>query len=195
MERKARIERKTQETSIVLALNLDGRGESSVRTGVGFFDHMLTLFAKHACVDLVVIAEGDLHVDAHHTVEDVGIVLGRAFASALGEKRGIRRYGHWTLPMEECLAAAAVDFGGRATLVFQADFPHAKIGDFDAELVAEFWQAFANNAAANIHIRLHYGKNGHHIAESIFKAAARAIRQAVELDPRTPGIPSTKGVL
>jgi len=195
MERKARIERNTQETRVKLELNLDGKGESSIRTGVGFFDHMLTLFAKHACLDLVVEAEGDLDVDAHHTVEDVGIVLGRAFAAALGDKMGIRRYGHWTLPMEESLATAAVDFGGRPMLVFQADFPHAKIGDFDAELVAEFWQAFANNAAANIHLRLHYGKNGHHIAESIFKAAARAIRQAVERDPRAPGIPSTKGVL
>lgn len=193
--RKARIERKTYETGVVLELNLDGTGESLIRTGVGFFDHMLTLFAKHACLDLSVVAEGDLHVDAHHTVEDVGIALGRAFAAALGEKKGIRRYGHWTLPMEESLVTAAVDFGGRAMLVFQADFPHAKIGDFDAELVSEFWQAFANNAAANIHLRLHYGRNGHHIAEAIFKAAARAIRQAVEADPRAPGIPSTKGVL
>ncbi|GAB4128487.1 imidazoleglycerol-phosphate dehydratase HisB [Thermopirellula anaerolimosa] len=195
MQRAARIERKTQETGIVLELNLDGTGESSIRTGVGFFDHMLTLFAKHACVDLVVEAEGDLHVDAHHTVEDVGIVLGRAFATALGERKGIRRYGHWTLPMEESLVTAAVDFGGRAMLVFQVDFPNPKIGDFDSELTAEFWQAFANNAAANVHLQLHYGKNGHHIAEAVFKAAARAVRQAVELDPRSPGIPSTKGVL
>ncbi len=195
MERKVRMERNTQETRILVELNLDGTGKASVRTGVGFFDHMLTLFAKHGCVDLAVQAQGDLHIDAHHTVEDVGIVLGRAFASALGEKSGIRRYGHWTLPMEESLTTVAVDFGGRPMLVFRAAFPHPKIGEFDAELVAEFWQAFANNAAANVHIQLHYGKNGHHIAESIFKAAARAIRQAVEPDPRGTGIPSTKGVL
>lgn len=164
-------------------------------TSVGFLDHMLTLLAKHAVMDLAVQAEGDLQVDQHHTVEDVGICLGQALRQALGDKAGIRRYGHFTLPMEETLATAAFDLGGRYSLVFRADFPSAKIGDFDSELVEDFWQAVAANALCNLHIIVHYGRNSHHISEAIFKAAARALRMAVEPDPRVIGVPSTKGTL
>ena len=156
---------------------------------------MLTLLAKHAAIDLAVAATGDLDVDQHHTVEDVGICLGQAVREALGDKAGIRRYGHFTLPMEETLCTAALDLGGRAYFVFQADFPTSKIGDFDSELVADFWHAFAANALCNLHIIVHYGRNSHHIAEAIFKATARALRMAVEPDPRLTGVPSTKGTL
>jgi imidazoleglycerol-phosphate dehydratase len=195
MSRTARIHRKTAETEIDLQLSLDGVGEAQVATGIGFFDHMLTLLAKHAAVDLTVNAAGDLQVDQHHTVEDVGICLGQALREALGDKAGIRRYGHFTLPMEEALCTVAVDLGGRAYFVFQADFPAQKIGEFDAELVADFWHAFATNALCNLHIAVPYGRNSHHIAEAIFKAAARALRVAVESDLRLPGVPSTKGTL
>ena len=195
MARTARIERKTAETEIRLELNLDGSGRADVATGVGFFDHMLTLLAKHAAFDLSVEAKGDLHVDQHHTVEDVGICFGRALREALGDKSGIRRYGHFTLPMEETLATVAVDLSGRYFLVFQAQFPSAKIGDFDSELVEDFWQAAAGNALANLHVLVHYGRNSHHISEAIFKATARALRMAVENDPRMSGVPSTKGTL
>jgi imidazoleglycerol-phosphate dehydratase len=195
MARTARIERKTAETQIELSLDLDGEGRSEIATGVGFFDHMLTLLAKHAAIDLNVKAEGDLDVDQHHTVEDVGICLGMALREALGDKRGIRRYGHFALPMEETLVTAAVDLGGRAYFVFNVEFPTAKIGEFDSELVADFWQAFSANALCNLHVNLHYGRNGHHVAEAVFKAAARALRGAVEADPRITGVPSTKGAL
>lgn len=195
MARQARIDRKTAETEISLELNLDGSGKSEIATGVGFFDHMLTLLAKHAAIDLKVNAQGDLHVDQHHTVEDTGICLGQALRQALGDKQGIRRYGHFTLPMEETLATTAIDFSGRYFLVFRAEFTSAKIGDFDSELVEDFWQAVAANALCNLHILIHYGRNNHHIAEAIFKSAARALRMAAESDPRQPGIPSTKGVL
>jgi imidazoleglycerol-phosphate dehydratase len=195
MTRSAKIHRKTAETDVELALNLDGSGKGEVVTGVGFFDHMLTLLAKHAAFDLTVRAAGDLAVDQHHTVEDVGICLGQAVREALGAKAGIRRFGHFTLPMEETLVSSAIDLGGRAFFVFQASFPSPKIGEFDSELVADFWQAFAVNAACNLHILLHYGRNSHHIAEGIFKATARALRNAVESDPRLPGVPSTKGTL
>ncbi|REJ70164.1 MAG: imidazoleglycerol-phosphate dehydratase HisB [Planctomycetota bacterium] len=195
MARTARIERKTSETEITLSLDLDGSGNSKIATGVGFFDHMLTLLAKHGALDLQIEAQGDLHVDQHHTVEDVGICLGQAIKVALGEKAGIRRYGHFTLPMEETLATVAIDLGGRFTLGFRAEFPAPKIGDFDAALVEEFFQAMAGNALANLHILVHYGRNGHHIAEAIFKATARALRMAVESDERLTGIPSTKGTL
>ena len=195
MKRTALIERQTAETGIRLSVNLDGEGKSHVATGVGFFDHMLTLFARHGALDLEVKAKGDLHVDQHHTVEDVGICLGKAFTQALGEKQGIRRYGHFTLPMEETLATVAVDFSGRPIFVFGATFTSPKIGEFDSELVAEFWQAFTSNALCNLHILVHYGRNSHHISEAIFKAAARAIRMAVEADPRMTGVPSTKGTL
>lgn len=195
MARTARIERKTAETSITLELNLDGDGTSDVSTNVGFLDHMLTLLARHAGFDLVVHATGDLAVDQHHTVEDVGICFGQVLREALGKKEGIRRYGHFTLPMDETLVTSAVDLGGRNYFVFQVKFPAPKIGLFDSELIHEFWQAFAANALANLHIVEHYGQNGHHIAEAIFKATARALRMAVEPDPRLGGIPSTKGVL
>lgn len=193
--RTASINRKTAETSIRLELNLDGAGKCQLGTGVGFLDHMLTLFARHGCFDLTVEAQGDLHVDQHHTVEDLGICLGRAFRDALGDKTGIRRYGHFTLPMDETLATVAVDFGGRACLVYQAPFPTEKIGEFDTQLVQEFWQALVGNALCNLHVVLHHGSNSHHISEAIFKASARAMRMAVEHDPRMTGVPSTKGTL
>jgi imidazoleglycerol-phosphate dehydratase len=156
---------------------------------------MLTLLARHAAIDLEVRAEGDLHVDQHHTVEDVGICLGTAWREALGDKAGIRRYGHFSLPMEETLATCAVDLGGRAFFVYQAEIPSPKIGDFDSELVADFWQAFAANALCNLHIAVPYGRNSHHMAEAIFKATGRALRMAAEIDPRISDVPSTKGVL
>jgi imidazoleglycerol-phosphate dehydratase len=193
--RTATIQRKTAETDVELTLALDGSGQSRIETGVGFFDHMLVLLAKHAAIDLAVRAVGDLAVDQHHTVEDVGICLGQALRQALGDKAGIRRYGHFTLPMEETLATVAIDLGGRPFFAFHAEFPAARIGEFDSELVAEFWQALANNAACNLHVRVHYGSNGHHIAEAIFKAAARALRIAVSRDEQLQGVPSTKGSL
>jgi imidazoleglycerol-phosphate dehydratase len=195
MSRSAQIERKTAETDITLELLLDGSGQSQIATGVGFLDHMLVLLAKHAAFELTVKATGDLEVDQHHTVEDVGICLGQAVQQALGDRAGIRRYGHFLLPMEETLVSVAVDLGGRPYFVFQAEFPTAKIGQFDSELVADFWQAVSNNALCNLHVLLQHGRNSHHIAEGIFKATARALRMAVEGDPRMSGVPSTKGVL
>jgi imidazoleglycerol-phosphate dehydratase len=195
MPRTAQIDRKTSETHVRLSLDLDGSGRAEVATGVGFLDHMLTLLAKHAVIDLAAEAKGDLEVDQHHTVEDVGICLGQALKQALGDKSGIRRYGHFTLPMEETLATVAIDLSGRYAMVFRADFPSAKIGDFDSELVEDFWQAVAANALCNLHVIVHYGRNSHHISEAIFKAAARALRMAAENDPRTCGVPSTKGTL
>jgi imidazoleglycerol-phosphate dehydratase len=195
MARTARIQRKTAETEIDLELELDGAGNSEIATGVGFFDHMLKLLAKHAAIDLRVAAKGDLDVDQHHTVEDTGICLGQAIRQALGDKAGIRRYGHFTLPMEETLVTTALDLSGRYYLVFQAPMPSPKIGQFDSELVEDFWQAVAANALCNLHVVLHYGRNSHHISEAIFKCTARALRMAVESDPRSSGIPSTKGTL
>src|SRR5262245_20585011 len=168
MARTATIDRKTAETNIQLSLNLDGTGKADVATGVGFLDHMLTLLAKHGALDLNVRANGDLEVDQHHTVEDTGICLGQAIKQALGDKAGIRRYGHFTLPMEETLATVAIDLSGRYAFVFRADFPSQKIGDFDSELVEDFWQAVAANALANLHILVHYGRNSHHISEATF---------------------------
>jgi imidazoleglycerol-phosphate dehydratase len=195
MPRTAHIHRKTAETDIELSLNLDGAGQSTVDTGVGFFDHMLTLLAKHGALDLSVKAVGDLHVDQHHTVEDVGICFGQAVKQALGDKSGIRRYGHFALPMEETLATVAIDLSGRFAFVFNAAFPTATIGQFDSQLVEDFWQATAANALCNLHVNVHYGRNSHHIAEAIFKCTARALRMAVEPDPRSSGVPSTKGTL
>jgi imidazoleglycerol-phosphate dehydratase len=195
MPRASHIERKTAETEIVLDLDLDGQGLGQIATGVGFFDHMLDLFARHSACNLQVAAKGDLHIDQHHTVEDVGICLGRAVKEALGDKAGIRRYGHFTLPMDETLVTSALDFSGRYAFVFQATFPSPKIGDFEAELVEHFWQSFAASAMCNVHVLTHYGKNGHHIAEAIFKSLARSLRMAVEHDGRMTGIPSTKGAL
>jgi imidazoleglycerol-phosphate dehydratase len=195
MPRSARIERKTAETEIRLELNLDGAGKAQISTGIGFFDHMLTLLTKHAAIDLAVEAKGDLHVDQHHTVEDTGIAFGQALRQALGDKAGIRRYGHFTLPMEETLVTSAVDLSGRYYMVFNAPFSANKIGDFDSELVEDFWQAVAANALCNLHVVLQYGRNNHHISEGVFKATARALRMAVERDPRMTGVPSTKGTL
>lgn len=195
MTRTAKIQRQTAETQIELELDLDGSGQSAVATGVGFFDHMLTLWTKHSACDLAVNAAGDLQVDQHHTVEDVGICLGQALRQALGDKAGIRRYGHFTLPMDETLVTVAVDFGGRHALVWKAEFATEKIGDFDTQLVEEFWQAVSGSALANLHVLLHHGRNSHHISEAIFKAAARAMRMAIEIDARMSGVPSTKGTL
>lgn len=194
--RTASISRKTAETDITLTLSLDGRGESSVKTGCGFLDHMLTLFARHGRFDLAVTCVGDTYVDDHHTVEDVGIVLGTALAEALGEKRGITRYGQSLLPMDETLVLTAADLSGRAYLGWELPFPTEKIGSFDTELCKEFFTAFARCAAMTLHIRLLAGENSHHIAEAAFKATARALRAAVAIDP-TAGdeIPSTKGAL
>lgn len=195
MSRTASIHRVTGETDVHLELNLDGSGQSRQATGIGFFDHMLDLFTRHGMFDLTVNAMGDLHVDDHHTSEDVGICLGTAFDEALADRRGIQRYGHFTLPMDEVLVTVAVDFGGRYALHYQAPIAVAKIGSFDSELVEHFWQSFAVNARCNLHVVLHHGKNAHHIAEGVFKAAARAMRMASQIDPRQTGIPSTKGSL
>ena len=195
MSRTASIQRTTNETDISLELNLDGSGQAKIQTGVGFFDHMLELLAKHALIDLTVSANGDLHVDQHHTVEDTGICLGQAVKEALGDKRGIRRYGHFTLPMEETLVTTAIDLSGRYYMVFGAEFPSQKIGNFDSELVEDFWQAFAANALCNYHVSLHHGRNSHHISEAIFKATAKSLRMAIEDDPRNQSVPSTKGVI
>lgn len=195
MTRKAKLTRNTSETQIELELDLDGTGTADIQTGVGFLDHMLELFTKHGVFDLKIRATGDLHVDAHHTVEDTGICLGLALKQALGDKAGIRRYGHFTLPMDETLVTSAVDFSGRFALVYQAPTPTEKIGDFDTELLEDFWQAVAANALCNLHVVLHHGRNSHHVAEAVFKATARAMRMAVEDDPRMTGVPSTKGTL
>lgn len=195
MARVARVERDTRETQIKLEINLDGQGASSITTGVGFLDHMLELFSKHSLIDLEVEAQGDLHVDQHHTVEDVGICLGTAFKQALGDKAGIRRYGSINLPMEEALVIVAVDLSGRFYLELDAPLPSQKIGDFDSELLVDFWHAFATHVPCNLHIKMLTGRNSHHICEAIFKGTARALRSAVEDDPRNSSIPSTKGTL
>ena len=195
MPRTATVTRTTKETDIRLSLDLDGLGRAQVATGIGFFDHMLTLLACHALVDLTITCTGDTHVDGHHTVEDVGRALGFAVAEALGDRRGIGRYGHSVLPMDESLVTAAVDLGGRAACVLAVEFPVPTIGSFDAQLVEVFWESFAATAGANVHVVLHHGRNGHHIAEAVFKGLARSLRMAIEPDPRQPGIPSTKGTL
>ncbi len=193
--RSAIHQRKTAETDISLSLNLDGSGATNIATGIGFLDHMLTLFAVHGQFDLSVQCKGDVHVDAHHSTEDIGICLGLAFAQALGDKRGIVRYGHIVLPMDETLVTVAVDLSGRNYAVVSAPMPAEKIGDFDSQLVEEFWYAFASNAKCNYHVLLHYGRNAHHIAEAIFKASARALREACRIDANRSGIPSSKGSL
>lgn len=193
--RSAEIVRKTRETDIRLTLDLDEQGRSDVKTGIGFLDHMLELFARHSLVDLTVACTGDLHVDGHHTTEDVGLCLGQAIDRALGDRAGIRRYGHAILPMDETLVTVAVDLGGRPYWVWDVTMPTARVGDFDSELVADFWQAVAMQGRMNLHVLLHHGRNTHHVSEAIFKGAARALRSAFELDPRSPGIPSTKGTL
>ena len=194
-QRIAEIERKTRETDIRLSLNLDGSGRGEIQTGVGFLDHMLDLLARHGLFDLTVWCKGDLHIDAHHSTEDVGIVLGQAIDRALGDKSGIRRYGHCVLPMDEALVTCAVDLGGRPYWAWNAPMPAPRVGDFDSELIADFWQAVATSGRMNFHVVLHSGRNTHHIAEAIFKAAARALRMACEIDLRVQGVPSTKGTL
>jgi imidazoleglycerol-phosphate dehydratase len=193
--RFAEIQRKTRETEIKLALSLDGEGRCDIATGIGFLDHMLELFARHSLFNLDVRCAGDLHVDSHHSTEDIGICLGTAIERSLGDKAGIRRYGHSLLPMDETLVSCAVDLSGRAYWVWNAPIPAAKIGDFDSELVADFWHAVATSAKMNLHVNLQYGRNSHHISEAIFKGVARALRDAVEYDPRSTSVPSTKGVL
>ena len=194
--RSASIARKTAETEIAVSLSLDGTGQSTLSSGVGFLDHMLTLLARHALFDMTVSCKGDLEVDQHHSVEDIGIALGQAFKQALGDKKGIRRYADCHLPMDETLTRVAVDVSGRPFLVFKTEFTREKIGDFDTELVREWFQAFAINAGITLHVETLYGVNAHHIAESCFKGLARALRDAVQLDPREAGrVPSTKGSL
>lgn len=193
--RIAEIHRKTRETDIRLTVNLDGSGQAKVASGIGFLDHMLESFARHSLIDLEVECKGDLHIDDHHSTEDIGICLGLALEQALGNKAGVRRYGHCVLPMDETLVTAAADLGGRPYWVWQVTFPTPKIGTFDTELVADFWHAVATNAKMNLHVILHHGRNSHHIAEAAFKACARAIRDAAAFDPRVQGIPSTKGAL
>ena len=193
--RTASVERKTGETNVSVSIGLDGTGAGSIETGVGFLDHMLDLFARHGLFDLTVTAAGDTHVDDHHTVEDIGIALGQAFAQALGDKRGIARYACKTLAMDEALTRCSVDISGRPFLVCNADLRSEKIGAFDAQLVPEFLQAFVTHARLTLHVDVLRGSNGHHIAESIFKALARTLREAVAGDPRHNDIPSTKGML
>jgi imidazoleglycerol-phosphate dehydratase len=194
--RKGAITRKTKETSIEVSLDLDGSGVADVATGVGFFDHMLDQLARHSLVDITIRADGDRHVDDHHTVEDVGIALGQALMKALGDKRGLTRYADCLLPMDETLTRVALDVSGRPFLVFRTEFPTERIGAFDTELVREFFQAFAGNAGLTLHIETLYGSNSHHIAESCFKGVARALRGAIAIDPRqAERVPSTKGAL
>ena len=193
--RRAEVTRNTAETEITVAVNLDGTGAYDIQTGIGFFDHMLDQLARHSLIDITLRAKGDLHIDDHHTIEDCGIALGQALAQALGDKRGIRRYGHFRLAMDDAQVACALDLSARPYLVWNLAFPTAKIGSFDTELVREFFQALATHGGITLHIDLIHGLNSHHIAEAAFKALARALRDAVEQDPRSPGLPSTKGTL
>jgi imidazoleglycerol-phosphate dehydratase len=194
--RQAQVTRNTLETQIEVRLNLDGSGRSKLATGVGFFDHMLDQVARHGMVDLEVEAKGDLHIDAHHTVEDVGITLGQAFARAVGDKKGVRRYGHAYVPLDEALSRVVIDLSGRPGLEYSVDYARGLIGDFDVDLVHEFFQGFANHALVTLHIDSLKGRNAHHQAETIFKAFGRALRMASEFDPRASGtLPSTKGSL
>jgi imidazoleglycerol-phosphate dehydratase len=194
--RQATIERNTNETKISVAINLDGNGTYTVRTGVGFLDHMLEQLSRHSLIDLTVTAEGDLHIDAHHTTEDVGIALGEAVAKALGDRKGITRYGQALIPMDETLTRVALDLSNRPYLVWKVKLDRPKLGDMDTELFKEWFQAFAQAAGVTLHVETLYGENNHHIVESCFKALARALRQAIEIDPRkADAVPSTKGVL
>jgi imidazoleglycerol-phosphate dehydratase len=193
---KASLDRKTTETQIAVSINLDGTGAFDVKSGVGFLDHMLELLSRHSLIDIKVRAKGDTHIDFHHTTEDIGIALGQAFAKALGDRKGIRRYADCLLPMDEALTRAAIDVSGRPYLIWKVEFSRPKIGEFDTELVREWFQAFAMNAGVTLHVQTLYGDNCHHIAESCFKALARVLRAATEIDPRQKDrIPSTKGSL
>jgi imidazoleglycerol-phosphate dehydratase len=193
--RDATITRTTSETAISVSISLNGTGVAKISTGVGFFDHMLDQLAKHALIDMTITAKGDQHIDDHHTVEDVGIALGQALAKALGDKKGIRRYGHFALAMDDAQIACALDLSGRPYLICNLDFPTPKIGAFDSELVREFFQALSTHGGITLHIDKKHGFNSHHIAEAAFKAVAKSLRMAVEKDPRTDALPSTKGVL
>jgi imidazoleglycerol-phosphate dehydratase len=193
--RSAKIERKTKETAISVELKLDGSGASKIETGIGFFDHMLESFAKHAAIDLVVNTKGDLHIDMHHTVEDTGIVMGQALKAALGDYAGIRRFGHAYIPMDETLSRASLDLANRPYLIWRVDFDKPKVGDMDTELFKEWFQAFAMHGGICLHVENLYGDNTHHIIESCYKALARALRHAVEKDEKLTGSPSTKGIL
>ena len=194
--RIASVSRNTSETRITVRINLDGTGQSNLRTGIGFFDHMLDQIARHGMIDLEVAADGDLHIDGHHTVEDVGIALGQAFREAVGDKRGLRRYGHAYVPLDEALSRVVIDFSGRPGLVMHVPFKSGMIGTFDSQLAHEFFQGFANHALVTMHIDNLRGENAHHQAETVFKAFARALRMAIERDPRGAGlVPSTKGSL
>ncbi len=196
MTRRATIARKTNETDVTVSVNLDGEGRAEIATGIGFFDHMLDLLARHSLIDLSVAAKGDTHVDFHHTTEDVGIALGQAVRQALGDMKGITRYADIAMPMDETLTRVAIDVSGRPFLVFRTEFPAPKIGEFDSELVREFFQAFATHAAVTLHVETFYGLNAHHVAESCFKGLARVLRAALAVDPRTADrVPSTKGSL
>jgi imidazoleglycerol-phosphate dehydratase len=195
-KRSATVERKTQETDITVSVNLDGKGKAVLDTGVPFLEHMLDQIARHGMCDLTVKAKGDLHIDAHHTVEDIGITLGQAFDQAVGDKKGIRRYGHAYVPLDEALSRVVIDFSGRPGIEFHVDSPRARIGDFDVDLVHEFFQGFANHAKVTLHVDCLRGSNAHHIVETVFKAFGRAVRMALEEDPRMQGqMPSTKGSL
>ena len=193
--RKAEVSRNTKETRIAVKLDLDGAGQASIATGVPFLDHMLEQVARHGVFDLAISAKGDLHIDAHHTVEDVGIALGQAFAKAVGDKSGVRRYGHAYVPLDEALSRAVVDLSGRPGLEYNIKFSRARIGEFDVDLVHEFFQGFVNHAHVTLHVDNIKGSNAHHQAETAFKAFARALRMAAESDPRVEGVPSTKGSL
>ena len=196
MTRTASRNRKTSETEISVSINLDGTGETDIDTGIGFFDHMLGAFGRHGLFDLKIVAKGDVHIDAHHTVEDVGIVLGQALTEALGEKLGIQRFGHASIPMDEALVEAVIDLSGRAILVWGVSFERPMLGQMDTQLVEEFFRAFAGNGYFNLHVRQLAGHNAHHVAEAAFKSVARALRAAVSIEPRTAGkVPSTKGSL
>jgi len=196
MSRRAEARRKTKETEVRVALDLDGSGRGEIKTGIGFFDHMLEAVARHAVYDLEIAATGDLHVDAHHTVEDVGIVLGQAFSQALGERRGIRRYGEATVPLDDALARVVVDVSGRPYVAFHAEPPTwQKLGDYDVALTPEFFRALATHGGFTLHVDLLRGQNAHHVVEAVFKATARALGAATAIDPRVQGVPSTKGTL
>ena len=195
-ERKATVSRNTSETQIEVSINLDGKAKASLKTGIAFLEHMLDQVVRHGLIDMDINAAGDLHIDAHHTVEDIGIALGQAFSEALGNKTGIRRYGHAYVPLDEALSRVVIDFSGRPGLEYHATFPRARIGDFDVDLIHEFFQGFSNHARATLHIDCLRGDNAHHIAETIFKAFGRAVRMAIESDPRMQNaVPSTKGSL
>ena len=195
IHRTAQVARNTQETQISVTLNLDGTGAARLATGVPFLDHMLDQIARHGLVDLEITANGDLHIDAHHTVEDIGITLGQAFASAVGDKRGVRRYGHAYVPLDEALSRVVIDLSGRPGLEISGQFTRARVGEFDVDLVREFFQGFVNHALVTLHLDILKGNNTHHQVETLFKAFGRAVRMAIELDPRCLGVPSTKGTL